>query len=79
MRQGAWIRPPHWSKWQPPGDHHATGSVTIISSQTATLSVVATGPTPRLYQWYQGPAGVTTTLMGSNSADFTTPTLNGRI
>jgi hypothetical protein len=50
-------------------------SVTISSGQTATLSVTATGSTTLLYRWYQGPVGVTTTPVGSNSASFTTPPL----
>jgi hypothetical protein len=50
-------------------------SVTISSGQTATLSVTATGSTTLLYRWYQGPVGVTTTPVGSNSASFTTPLL----
>ena len=48
-------------------------SQTIASGQTATLTVVASGTAPLSYQWYQGPAGVTTTPVGTNSSSFTTP------
>jgi formylglycine-generating enzyme required for sulfatase activity len=49
---------------------------TIISGTTTTLSVTANGSTPLAYQWYQGPAGTTTTPVGTNSASFTTPALS---
>jgi hypothetical protein len=51
-------------------------SVTIASGQSGTMSVTATGSTPLIYQWYQGALGVTSTPVGSNSASFTTPSLN---
>ena len=50
-------------------------SVTINSGQTTTLNVVAGGTAPFTYQWYQGSGGVTTTPVGGNSPDFTTPSL----
>lgn len=50
-----------------------SGGGTVTSGQTATLSVNATGDTPRTYQWYEGTTGVTTTLVGTNSPSFTTP------
>jgi uncharacterized protein len=51
-------------------------SQTINAGATATLSVVATGTEPLNYQWYQGATGVTTTPVGTNSPNFTTPALN---
>jgi formylglycine-generating enzyme required for sulfatase activity len=50
-------------------------SQTINSGSTATMSVVASGTGPLNYQWYQGSLGTTTTPVGTNSANFTTPTL----
>ncbi len=50
-------------------------SQTIASGATANLSVGATGTAPLTYQWYQGTAPDTTTLVGTNSANFTTPNL----
>ncbi len=48
---------------------------TIISGNTATLTVASTGSPPMTYQWYQGAVGTTTTPVGENSASFTTPAL----
>jgi YVTN family beta-propeller protein len=49
---------------------------TIHYSQTATLSVVATGTAPLSYQWYQGLSGdVTAPITGAASSSFTTPAL----
>ena len=50
-------------------------SQTIVSGQTAMLTVTATGATPLSYQWYQGMAGDTSIQVGANSASFTTPAL----
>lgn len=50
-------------------------SVTINSGQTTTLTVVASGATPRTYKWYRGNSGSTTNPVGTNSASFTTPAL----
>ncbi len=50
-------------------------SQTIASNSAATLSVTATGTAPLTYQWYRGTAPDTTNLVGSNSANFTTPAL----
>jgi hypothetical protein len=50
-------------------------SQTIGSGATANLTVVATGSTPFTYQWYQGTSGTTTTPVGTNSSNFTTPAL----
>lgn len=47
----------------------------IASGSTATLSVAASGTSPFNYQWYQGTTGVTTTPVGTNSPNFTTPAL----
>ena len=49
-------------------------SQTIASGATANLSVGATGGNLN-YQWYRGTAPDTTTLVGSNSANFSTPNL----
>ncbi|MCX6043718.1 MAG: ExeM/NucH family extracellular endonuclease [Chloroflexi bacterium] len=48
----------------------------ITSGATATLNVVASGTAPLSYQWYQGNAGDTSTPVGSNAANFTTPALS---
>lgn len=50
-------------------------SVTISSGNTTTLSVVAEGAEPLEYQWYQGVSGDTTTPVGADSPQFTTPVL----
>ena len=47
---------------------------TIFSGQTATLTVVASGSSLS-YQWYQGTSGDTSTLVGTDSDSFTTPSL----
>jgi subtilisin family serine protease len=52
-------------------------SHTIISGQTATLSVTATGTAPRTYQWYAGGSGTTTDpIAGATASTFTTPALS---
>lgn len=50
-------------------------SKSIISGQSTTLSVVATGTAPMNYQWYQGISGITSNPVGTNSPSFTTPVL----
>ncbi len=50
-------------------------SQTINNGATAALSVVASGNTPLTYQWYQGASGDTSLPVGTNSANFTTPSL----
>ena len=50
-------------------------SQSIVSGQTATLAVVATGTEPLSYRWYQGNAGDTSTPVGVNASTFTTPPL----
>ncbi len=53
---------------------HPVGS-TIATGYTATLSVTTAGfPVPTL-QWYQGNSGDTSTPVGTNSSNFTTPAL----
>jgi hypothetical protein len=50
-------------------------SVTIISGQSTTLTVAATG-SPLTYQWYVGDSGVTTSpISGATSSSYTTPAL----
>jgi formylglycine-generating enzyme required for sulfatase activity len=50
-------------------------SSTIASGTTTTLRVTAAGNSPMTYQWYQGAVGTTTTPVGTNSPNFTTPAL----
>ena len=50
-------------------------SQSIVSGQTTTLAVVATGAAPLSYRWYQGNAGDTSTPVGANASTFTTPPL----
>jgi formylglycine-generating enzyme required for sulfatase activity len=50
-------------------------SATIDAGGTSLLTVVASGPSLS-YQWFRGAVGVTTSLVGTNSASFTTPALN---
>jgi hypothetical protein len=51
-------------------------SQTIANGGTATLSVTASGSSPFNYQWYRGAEGVTSSPVGSNSPNFTTPALS---
>jgi uncharacterized protein (TIGR03437 family) len=60
----------------PPSITVQPASQNIFSGQSATLTVVASGPGALSYQWYQGAKGDTSTPVGSNSATFTTPVLN---
>ena len=50
-----------------------SGGGSIPSGGTANLSVNASGDGPLQYQWYEGASGVTTTQVGTNSPNFTTP------
>ena len=51
-------------------------SQTILSGQTASLTVVATGTAPLSYQWYSGASGTTTNpIAGATATSYTTPTL----
>ena len=60
-----------------PGIAVHPASVTILPGQSATLSVVAGGPGPLVYQWFQGPAGnVSQPVTGATGSSFTTPGLN---
>jgi formylglycine-generating enzyme required for sulfatase activity len=52
------------------------GSATILSGETKTLTVAASGTAPFSYQWYQGSSGDKALPVGTNSASFTTPALN---
>ncbi len=50
-----------------------SGGGPVQSGQTKTLSVTATGDSPRTYQWYEGVSGDTSTTVGTNSQNFVTP------
>ena len=52
-----------------------TSDTTISSNQTATLVVTAAGDATLHYQWYQGASGNTSTPVGIDNAQFTTPAL----
>jgi hypothetical protein len=45
----------------------------VAIGQTTLLSVLATGPAPLTYAWYQGASGDTSTPVGTSSSTFTTP------
>jgi hypothetical protein len=47
-------------------------NVTIQSGSSATLSVVAASGEVLHYQWYHGPAGITTQPVGTDSPAFNT-------
>jgi Ig-like domain CHU_C associated len=51
-------------------------SQTVIAGTTATLGVTAGGTAPIHYQWYRGPSGTKTTMVGTDSAFFTTAAVN---
>ena len=59
----------------PPAIVAQPSSISIQSGSTATLTVSADGIGPITYQWYPGLTGDTTQPVGTNSAEFTTPTL----
>ena len=52
-----------------------SGGGSVPYGQSASLSVTATGDTPRQHQWYEGPSGTTTTPVGTNSPNFVTPAI----
>jgi hypothetical protein len=52
------------------------GSQSILSGQSATLSITATGTAPLSYQWYRGVSGDTgSPISGATSSSITTPGL----
>ena len=57
-----------------PGITAQPQSVTINFGASTTLSVAATGTNPH-FTWFQGATGQTTTPVGTDSANFTTPVL----
>jgi hypothetical protein len=53
-------------------------NLTIVSGQTALLTVDATGSEPLTFQWYQGRRGdVSTPVADATSSTFVTPALTG--
>jgi hypothetical protein len=50
-------------------------SQNVAPGATATLNVTVNGTTPLTFQWYQGSVGDTSTPVGANNAQFTTPAL----
>ena len=50
-------------------------SQTIVAGGSVTLTVLADGSDQINYQWYQGPAGDTSTPVGNNSSSFTSSAL----
>jgi YD repeat-containing protein len=51
-------------------------SKTAAAGTVHTLFVVAEGSGTLSYQWYRGDAGVTTTPVGTNATQYTTPAIN---
>ncbi|MCX6855947.1 MAG: putative Ig domain-containing protein, partial [Verrucomicrobia bacterium] len=50
-------------------------ATSIVSGQSTTLTVTASGDGPLTYAWFRGASGTTTNPVGSNSDSFTTPVL----
>ncbi len=48
---------------------------TIVSGQTATLTIETTGSAPMTYQWYVGHGTTSAPIAGTNSTSYTTPAL----
>jgi formylglycine-generating enzyme required for sulfatase activity len=61
---------------RPPTIASQPTSQSIETGNTATLTVSASGSAPFTYQWYRGNLGATTAPVGTNSPNFTTPTLS---
>lgn len=59
----------------PPVIENQPASLSIPAGTSARLTVSADGIGPITYQWYQGLTGDTTQPVGTNSAEFTAPTL----
>jgi len=59
----------------PPVIVNQPASLSIPAGTSAILTVRADGIGPIAYQWYQGLTGDTTQPVGTNSAEFTSPTL----
>lgn len=62
----------------PPGLSFTTQPLSKLISRgsSTTLQCTVSGGTGITYQWYQGNSGVTSTPVGTNSSNFTTPNLN---
>lgn len=61
---------------EPPAITLGPDDVSVVSGQSATLAVVATGAQPLSYQWYQGTSGdVRQPVLGATSPAFETPPL----
>lgn len=52
-----------------------SGGGSVAFGTTRQLAVSVTGDSPRTYQWYEGTSGDTTTPVGTNSSNFTTPAI----
>ena len=60
----------------PPSITTQPAGATILSGQTASLAVVATGAPPLTYQWFTGSTGDTSQpISGATSSTYTTPAL----
>jgi uncharacterized protein (TIGR03437 family) len=60
----------------PPAITTQPASQSIFNGQNATLTVVAVGPGPLSYQWYQGQKSDTSAPVGTNSPTYTTPIMS---
>jgi len=80
-------RNPAFGQWDLDAASHVYGSgiscaIPVIATQseakvirpatTVTLALTAAGAEPLTYQWYEGPAGIVTKPVGSDSPTFTT-------
>lgn len=60
---------------RPPTITTQPSSQTIVTGNTATLTVSAAGSAPFVYQWFQGNLNLPTNPVGENSFTFTSPVL----
>jgi len=64
---------------EPPVINSTSGGGNVTQGNTKQLSVSATGTAPLSYQWYQGTSGNTSTPVGTNSSQYTTPAVNSQM